>query len=221
MSDPFRFQLNYMVEHQLEKRGIRDPRVLEAFRKVPRHEFVPDKLKSQAYADGPLPVGDGQTISQPYMVAIMTQSVAVHPGHRVLEVGTGSGYQAGILAELGAKVFTIERIPELAEKALARLWRLGYNGVDVRIGDGTQGWQEKAPYAAIIVTAGSPQIPAPLLGQLAMGGRLVIPIGQSRSQVLYTALQTRQGLTRSPGERCKFVPLIGEHGWGTDPGQAL
>lgn len=210
-----------MVEHQLEKRGIHDPRVLEAFRKVPRHEFVPAKLRDQAYADGPLPVGDGQTISQPYMVAIMTQSIAVHPGHRVLEVGTGSGYQAAILAELGAEVFTIERIPELAEKALARLRRLGYKEVDARIGDGTQGWEEEAPYAAILVTAGSPQIPTPLPTQLVMGGRLVIPLGKSRSQVLYTAQQTGQGLTQSPGERCKFVPLIGEHGWGTDPRQAF
>lgn len=221
MNDPFRFKRNYMVKHQLEKRGIRDPSVLEAFRKVLRHEFVPAKLKSEAYADRPLPVGNGQTISQPYMAAIMTQSVAVHPGHHILEIGTGSGYQAGILAELGAEVLTIERIPELAEKALARLQRLGYNRVDVRIGDGTQGWQEKAPFSAILVTAGSPQIPPPLLGQLAMGGRLVIPLGESRSQVLYTALQTKQGLTQSPGERCKFVPLIGEHGWGADPSQAL
>ncbi len=172
-----------MVETQLKPRGIRCQRVLDAFLKVPRHKFVPEKLQQDAYRDCPLPIGEGQTISQPYMVASMTEALEVEPGHRVLEIGTGSGYQAAILAELGAEVYTVERIPSLAEQAERRLAELGYR-VHLRVGDGTLGWPEEAPFDRIIVTAGAPSLPPPLADQLAEGGRLAIPIDEGFSQVL-------------------------------------
>jgi protein-L-isoaspartate(D-aspartate) O-methyltransferase len=201
-----------MVETQLKPRGIRCPRVLDAFLKVPRHHFVPQKLQPDAYRDCPLPIGEGQTISQPYMVASMTEALAVEPGLRVLEIGTGSGYQAAILAELGAEVYSVERIPSLAEQARQRLEELGYQ-VHLRIGDGTLGWPEEAPFDRIIVTAGAPSLPPPLAEQLAVGGRLVIPIDEGFSQVLCVYRRDQDRLHEERREHCTFVPLIGEFGW--------
>lgn len=217
MRDPFRIDRERMVELQLKKRSIHDPRVLQAFRRVPRHEFVPENLRQQAYADGPLPIGEGQTISQPYMVAIMTQVAEITPGNRILEVGTGSGYQTAILLEMGAEVYTIERISQLSEQALETLHRLNYTHVHTRAANGTLGWEEEAPFDAILVTAGAPQIPRPLLDQLAIGGRLVIPLDEDYSQVLYIVRRAEEGFEKERGERCTFVPLIGEHGWKKDP----
>ncbi|MFQ5928363.1 MAG: protein-L-isoaspartate(D-aspartate) O-methyltransferase [Acidobacteriota bacterium] len=217
MRDPFRIDRERMVELQLKKRSIHDPRVLQAFRRVPRHEFVPENLRQQAYADGPLPIGEGQTISQPYMVAIMTQVAEITPGNRILEVGTGSGYQTAILLEMGAEVYTIERISQLLQQALETLHRLNYTNVHTRAANGTLGWEEEAPFDAILVTAGAPQIPRPLLDQLAIGGRLVIPLDEDYSQVLYIVRRTEEGFEKERGERCTFVPLIGEHGWKKDP----
>ncbi|MEE8349502.1 MAG: protein-L-isoaspartate(D-aspartate) O-methyltransferase, partial [Acidobacteriota bacterium] len=202
---------------QLEKRNIRDSRVLAAFRRVPRHEFVPDHLRDQAYSDGPLPLVEGQTISQPYMAAVMTQSARVAPGVRVLEIGTGSGYQSAILAEIGAAVYTIERIAALSERAGKTLGRLNYSNVRFRLDDGTLGWPEEAPFEAILVTAAAPELPSPLLDQLAPGGRLVIPLEEGPTQVLYVVRRHQHGFEKLRGERCTFVPLIGEYGWDKDP----
>jgi protein-L-isoaspartate(D-aspartate) O-methyltransferase len=166
-----------MVRAQLEGRGISDPVTLEAMASVPRHLFVSSKLASEAYTDGPLPIGFGQTISQPYIVAFMTETARPGPKKKILEVGTGSGYQAAVLAETGAEVYTIEIIPELAESASARLRRLGYAGVHVKQGDGYFGWEEHAPFDAVVVTAAAPFVPPPLLDQLKTGGRMVIPVG--------------------------------------------
>ncbi len=202
-----------MVTTQLAARGIRDGRVLEAFRRVPRHQFVPPEAELRAYRDGPLSIGHGQTISQPYMVALMTECAAIRPGDRVLEIGTGCGYQSAILSELGADVFSIERLPELAEEARKRLLRLGYDTIRVRIANGTLGWPEEAPFEAIIVAAGAPRLPTPLTQQLAQGGRLVIPLEEGPSQVLYVFLRTPDGIREHRKTACSFVPLIGEHGW--------
>ena len=206
-----------MVEHQLAGRGIRDPRVLEAMATVPREAFLPESRRSLAYADEALPIASGQTISQPYIVALMTELLATTPGLRVLEIGTGSGYQAAILAELGCRVVTIERFPELAEAARAQLERLGYgDAVEVRVGDGTLGDPESAPYPRIVVTAAAPHIPDPLRQQLdPEGGRLVIPVGRRWSQMLVVV--ERRGdewLERDAGE-CVFVPLVGEEGFAS------
>lgn len=201
-----------MVDEQIAARGVRDPAVLAAFRKVPRHRFVPRDWRDQAYRDGPLPIGRGQTISQPYMVAVMTQLAEVRPGHKVLEVGTGSGYQAAILAELGADVYSVERIPELAERARALLEDLGYR-VQIKVADGSLGWPEEAPFDRIIVTAGAPRIPDPLVEQLAEDGRLVIPVDDGFSQILCVAHRTAGALRVEQHDRCAFVPLIGKYGW--------
>lgn len=206
-----------MVSSQLEKRGIREARVLEAFRGVPRHEFVPGHLKGRAYADGPLPLDQGQAISQPYMVAIMTQAARLSPGQRVLEIGTGSGYQSAILAEMGMEVYTIERMAVLSKQAKRTLQRLGYHGVRAKVGDGTLGWKDEAPFDAVLVTAAAPELPAPLLDQLELGGRLVIPLEEGPSQVLYVITRRQSDFHRNRGERCTFVPLIGEYGWEKDP----
>lgn len=201
-----------MVRQQLEARGIRDPGVLEAMRKIPRHLFVPDHLVERAYDDCPLPIGEGQTISQPYMVAWMTEILRPEPGQKVLEIGTGSGYQAAVLCELGADVYTIEKNPLLAREAERRLAQLGYYP-HIRIGDGTLGWPEEAPFQRIIVTAGAPSIPQPLLDQLDEGGRLVIPVGPSGMQML-TLVEKRGGrLTTTEEGTCVFVPLVGRYGW--------
>lgn len=202
-----------MVRDQLERRGIRDARVLAAMRKIPRHVFVDPSLARQAYEDSPLPIGEGQTISQPYMVAIMTAALALVGDERVLEVGTGSGYQTAVLAELANWVYSIERIPSLAERAEKTLARLGYENISNRVGDGSRGWPEAAPFRAIIVTAGSPTVPRPLVEQLQIGGRLVVPVGPPHAQTLRRVLKKEEGIEQEELVGCVFVKLVGEHGW--------
>jgi protein-L-isoaspartate(D-aspartate) O-methyltransferase len=204
-----------MVEHQLERRGIRDPLVLEAMRSVPREAFVPPDLADEAYADGPLPIGEGQTISQPYIVALMVEALELRRGERVLEIGAGSGYAAAVLAEIAAEVYTVERHAPLAREARERLRALGYENVQLRVGDGSRGWPEHAPYDAIVVAAGAPEVPEALKEQLAVGGRLVIPVGQGRT--LQELLRLRR-LSETEYQReelggVRFVPLVGEQGW--------
>jgi protein-L-isoaspartate(D-aspartate) O-methyltransferase len=206
-----------MVEHQIRRRGVRNARVLAAMEKIERHRFVPEKLHDYAYDDSPLSIGNGQTISQPYMVALMTEAVGPGSEDRVLEVGTGSGYQTAILAELVREVYSIERIPGLAERAEQLLSGLGYKNVSIRVGDGSQGLCEEAPFNGILVTAGAPEIPDPLVEQLEVGGRLVIPIGGSYHQTLYTVIKEEEGIRKVAGTGCVFVPLIGTHGWGEKP----
>ena len=213
MSGEYETKRLQMVEDQIRRRGIDDPRVLEAFRRVPRHEFVPAHLRGDAYRDCPLPIGENQTISQPYMVASMTQHAAVEPGDRVLEIGTGSGYQAAILAELGADVFSVERWESLMQSAREVLTRLGYSRIQYKVGDGTLGWESESPFSAILVTAGAPRLPQPLVDQLRIGGKLVIPVEEGFSQVLYIVYRTESGISKEKGERCTFVPLVGEFGW--------
>ena len=202
-------QRRLMVERQIEARGVSDARVLEVMRRVPRHEFVPIQMREQAYADHPLPIGEGQTISQPYIVAYMTEELRVGKKSKVLEIGTGSGYQAAVLAELGAEVYTIEIVPPLAERARATLSRLGYRNVHVRAGDGYKGWPEAAPFDRIIVTAAPDHIPQPLLDQLAVGGRMVIPVGDTFQQMTIVT-KTPQGVTEQRTIDVLFVPMTGE-----------
>jgi protein-L-isoaspartate(D-aspartate) O-methyltransferase len=204
-----------MVERQIVSRGVRDPRVLEAMRDVPRHLFVPEDLRSRAYEDRALPIADSQTISQPYIVAIMTELMASEPQHRVLEIGTGSGYQTAILSRLSGRVFSIERHPGLADAARRLLTTLGITNVDVHVGDGTEGLPAEAPFDRILVTAGAPSIPHALREQLADGGRLVIPVGPSGFQHLTIVNRTGQGYAEQEHDACVFVPLIGRHGWKT------
>ncbi|MFN3413836.1 MAG: protein-L-isoaspartate(D-aspartate) O-methyltransferase [Thermoanaerobaculum sp.] len=198
-----------MVIETIQARGIRDERVLEAMRTVPRHLFVPEEERDQAYGDYPLPIGFGQTISQPYIVALMTELLDLKPGDRVLEVGTGSGYQAAVLAAMGCQVFTIEIRPTLAAQAAERLKRLGYANVHVRVGDGYRGWPEEAPFAGIIVTAAPEKIPQPLLQQLAVGGKLVIPVG-SFYQQLKVITREAEGFSEKDVIPVRFVPMAGE-----------
>ena len=202
-----------MVEQQLRDRGIRDARVLKAMETVMRHVFVPVEAQAKAYADGPLDIGSGQTISQPYMVAHMTELLELDGTERVLEIGTGSGYQTAIVSLLARTVFSIERHPELAQQARAVLDRLGITNVTIIEGDGTQGAAEHGPFDAILVTAGGPDVPAPLCEQLAIGGRLVCPVGDRETQTLVRVRRTVNGLVREEGVGCKFVPLIGADGW--------
>jgi protein-L-isoaspartate(D-aspartate) O-methyltransferase len=202
-----------MVKEQVERRGIADVRVLEAMRKVPRHLFVDPVLAGRAYDDSPLPIGEGQTISQPYMVAVMTAALALQGGEKVLEIGTGSGYQAAVLAELASQVYSIERIPALADRAQKTLSRLGYDNVTVRVGDGSLGWLEAAPFGAIVVTAGAPSVPPPLVEQLQVGGRLVIPVGSPQAQTLRRVVRKEEGIEQEELVGCIFVRLVGEHGW--------
>jgi protein-L-isoaspartate(D-aspartate) O-methyltransferase len=202
-----------MVDEQIVSRGVKDERVLAAMRNVPRHEFLPEAIGGMAYADNALPIGQGQTISQPYMVAMMTEFLGLSGSERVLEIGTGSGYQAAVLAELCSKVYTVERVKVLAEKARATLDRLGYQNVAIKVYDGTYGWKEMAPFDAILVTAGSPEVPAPLIEQLKEGGRMVIPVGERYSQVLLKIVKTPEGPVTQRSIPCVFVPLIGNHGW--------
>jgi protein-L-isoaspartate(D-aspartate) O-methyltransferase len=204
---------NRMVDEQIVYRGVKDERVLAAMRKVPRHEFLPEVIRGMAYNDNALPLGEGQTLSQPYMVALMTELLGLKGPERVLEVGTGSGYQAAVLAELCEKVYTVERIKKLADKARATLDRLRYSSVAIKVYDGTYGWNEMAPFDAIMVTAGSPDIPAPLVEQLKEGGRLVIPVGERYGQELVRVTKTAQGVVTERNIPCVFVPLIGNHGW--------
>lgn len=202
-----------MVRQQIAARGIRAERVLDAMRSVPRHLFVPLESRHSAYMDGPLSIGQGQTISQPYIVALMTEALELRGHERVLEIGTGSGYQAAILSQLASHVYTVERIPELASRAQDLFRQLGYDNISMHVGDGTLGWLEHALYEAIIITAAAPEIPRPLTDQLAEGGRLVAPIGGSWSQSLVRVRKQRAHLQRQELTSVAFVPLIGQHGW--------
>ena len=206
-----------MVLEQLERRGVRDPRVLEAMGSVPRHLFVPSERQANAYDDRALPIEDGQTISQPYMVAIMTEALAIAPGAHVLEIGTGSGYQAAILAVLARDVITIERRRGLAEAAGRRLVSLGFTNVTVVVADGSGGYPEGAPYDGVMATAGAPQVPASLKTQLADGGRLVVPVGSAFHQDLVVIERRGETFVESRGEGCVFVPLVGREGWPEAP----
>jgi protein-L-isoaspartate(D-aspartate) O-methyltransferase len=213
MGDPLAAARERMVLTQLVPRGIRDPKVLYAMSKVPRHLFVEEALQNQAYGDFPLPIGEQQTISQPYIVAFMTEALELTGVEKVLEIGTGCGYQAAILAELAPQVYSIERIHTLATHARRILESLRYFNVNIKVGDGTLGWPEEAPFDAIIVTAAAPAIPQPLLDQLAMGGRLVLPVGDRYSQTLDVVHKTPEGLKHDYRGGCRFVKLIGSYGW--------
>jgi len=204
-----------MIREHLMGRGIRDRAVLDAMRQVPREEFVGDDIWSAAYEDYPLQIGEGQTISQPYIVAYMTEALELSPEDRVLEIGTGSGYAAAVLSRVVNTVYTVERLPGLAESARQRLERLGYTNIVTHLGDGSLGWQEHAPYNAIVVTAGAPDVPGPLLEQLVTGGRLVIPVGSdSFSQVLLRVRRiAAHNYIRESLGGVRFVPLIGSAGW--------
>ena len=213
MSD-YAVQRERMVRDLIAARGVKDERVLAAMRKVPRHLFVKEHLRSQAYGDHALPIGAAQTISQPYIVARMTELLEVGPEHSVLEIGTGSGYQTAILAQLARRVYSLERIAELAQQAIPRMRQLGLDNVKVQIFDGTVGWSEWAPYDRILVTAGAPKVPEPLLGQLAPGGALLVPEGPRNLQRLVLYRKSPRGeIRRREGEEVAFVPLLGRHGW--------
>jgi len=202
-----------MVEEQIEARGVKDARVLATMRKVPRHELLPEAIRGMAYKDSALPLGEAQTMSQPYMVALMSELLELTGDERVLEIGTGSGYQAAVLAELCEKVYTVERIKMLAERARENLDRLGYRSVAIKVYDGTYGWKDMAPFDAIMVTAGAPEVPAPLVDQLKEGGRMIIPVGDRDGQTLLKVVKTAQGSVTERMIPCTFVPLIGSHGW--------
>ena len=202
-----------MVREHLMDRGIKDPRVLQAMTKIPRHRFVESALADRAYDDEPLPIGERQTISQPYMVAFMSEALELTGRERVLEIGTGSGYQTAVLAELCLNVFSVEKFGPLAEKARVLLDELNYYNVALHVGDGTLGWSEHAPFDAIIVTAGSPELPRPLIAQLSIRGRIVLPIGNERSQMLKRFQRTVSGLQEEGLGDCRFVKLLGRYGW--------
>ena len=202
-----------MIREQLERRNIHDERVLQAMAAVPRHLFVPQKLSEHAYDDSALPIGAGQTISQPFIVALTASALQLRPQDRVLEIGAGSGYAAAVLAQLVAEVWTVERVRALAEEAAQRLHDLGYTNVHVGVGDGTSGWPEHAPYDAIAVAAAAPAIPRPLLDQLALGGRLVLPVGSRDDQQMVRIVRRPHGFDRQQLGPVRFVPLVGEHGW--------
>ena len=202
-----------MVERQIQPRGVFDPRVLSAMREVPRHLFIPPPHDQSAYEDCPLPIGNGQTISQPYIVALMTDLVRTRPGDHVLEIGTGCGYQAAVLSVLVRRVISIERIPAVADLARKNLTALHYDNVEVIVGDGTMGYPPSAPYNGIIITASAPAIPAPLIDQLVVGGRLVAPVGNREIQELVVIHKQGATITRKHHGGVRFVPLIGEHGW--------
>jgi protein-L-isoaspartate(D-aspartate) O-methyltransferase len=204
-----------MVEEQLVQRGIHDPLVLEAMRRVPRHLFVDASVQDQAYEDHPLPIGEGQTISQPYMVALMALAAQLAESEHVLEIGTGSGYLTAVLAEQGVQVCSVELSEHLAQRAQALLQQLGYQEVTVHAGDGTLGWPAAAPFDAIIIGAAAPGIPRPLLSQLRLGGRLVVPIGEEDLQTLVRIWKERSGLREEYFGECRFVKLRGAHGWET------
>jgi protein-L-isoaspartate(D-aspartate) O-methyltransferase len=205
-----------MVEEQIVSRGVSDSKLIAAMKKIPRHLFVEEALQNQAYNDHPLPIGEKQTISQPYMVALMTEALLLTGKAKVLEIGTGSGYQTAILAELSEKVFSVERIRPLALRARKLLYELGYFNVEIKIFDGTFGWMEESPFDAMIVTAGSPDIPQPLVDQLAIGGRLVIPVGDAFVQDLFRVTKIEEGIKKEDLGGCRFVKLIGKYGWETE-----
>jgi len=202
-----------MVAEQLIPRGIKDLKVLMAMRRVPRDRFVEGEMTREAYADRPLPIGEGQTISQPYIVALMTEALELEGTEKTLEIGTGSGYQTAILAELSAQVYTVERISELQIRSRHILESLGYTNISFKTFDGTLGWEEKKPFNAIIVTAGAPRIPTPLLNQLAERGRMIIPIGDRFSQELIKLKKQNSQITSESLGGCRFVALLGEYGW--------
>jgi len=212
LSLEFTYQRDRMVR-LVEARGVRDARVLEAMRAIPRHQFVPEHMRAQAYGDHALPIGSKQTISQPYVVARMTELLKVEAGHSVLEVGTGSGYQTAILSKLSGRVFSLERISDLAHEAIDRMRQLGLENVKIQTFDGTVGWSDMAPFDRILVTAGAPKAPQPLIEQLRVGGLLLIPEGGRQEQKLVVYRKLRHGVRRSEGEPVMFVPLVGRHGW--------
>ncbi|OEU71197.1 MAG: protein-L-isoaspartate O-methyltransferase [Desulfuromonadales bacterium C00003068] len=208
-----------MVERQIVAKGIQDPLVIEAMKRVPRHRFVEEALWAQAYGDYPLPIGDKQTISQPFMVALMTQALELRGGEKVLEIGTGSGYQAAILSQIASRVYSVERISRLARRARQVLDEIGCTNVNIKLSDGTIGWESEAPFDGIVVTAGSPKVPSHYLEQLTIGGRLIIPVGGRGSQVLKCIV--RQSSDEFKEENllgCRFVPLIGKDGWSEGEG---
>jgi protein-L-isoaspartate(D-aspartate) O-methyltransferase len=207
--DSFQVQREQMLQTQLAERGIRDPRVLEAMRSVPRHEFVLEEFRDCAYEDSPLPIGDGQTISQPYIVAAMLEHLALRENDRVLEVGTGSGYVTALLSVLCAEVFSVERYESLAQSARAKLLRLGYNNVAIHVDDGTLGWSEFAPFDAILVSAATPEVPPALFEQLRDGGRMILPVGPAWSQELQLIRKVGGRREVTTLEGCRFVPLVG------------
>ncbi|MDI6755509.1 MAG: protein-L-isoaspartate(D-aspartate) O-methyltransferase [Thermodesulfobacteriota bacterium] len=202
-----------MVKEQIINRGIKDPRVIAAMEQVPRHLFVPETLHGQAYGDSALPIGEGQTISQPFMVAFMSEALGLRGDERVLEIGTGSGYQTAILARLADRVYSVERIRSLLERARKVLDLVQCRNVITKLFDGSFGWKEEGPFDAILVTAGSPEIPKPLMDQLKIGGRLVIPVGDKNSQRLLRVRRNRRGFSQENLRECSFVALLGEHGW--------
>lgn len=210
-----------MLAEQLEARGISDQRVLAAMGEVPRHLFVESALADRAYEDRALPIGERQTISQPYMVALMTQALALTGSERVLEIGTGSGYQAAILAHLASRVYSVERIKPLADRARELLDRLKLFNVVIKVFDGSFGWPEEAPFDAILVTAGAPAVPQPLIDQLKEGGRLVAPVGDRQDQRLIKVVKRSTGVQSTVLTDCAFVPLIGTHAWPSDPASAI
>lgn len=216
MIDRYIKQRMKMVDTQIRARGIRNPRVLKALEKVPRHLFVNEALMDQAYNDNPLPIDGGQTISQPYIVALMTEALELTGSEKVLEIGTGSGYQAAVLAELVDHVFSIDRIASLAGNARRLLESLNYYNIAIRVGDGTLGWKDEGPFDAIMVTAGAPDIPKTLVEQIAVGGRLVVPVGGRHSQLLIKLTRLSESVNDVKKEDlggCRFVDLIGEYGW--------
>jgi protein-L-isoaspartate(D-aspartate) O-methyltransferase len=207
--DPHRSDRLRMVQEQIERRGVRDPLVLEAMRRVPRHLFVPEPVRDRAYDDMPLPIGSGQTISQPFIVAYMSEAAHVRPGDRVLEIGAGSGYQAAVLAALGARVWSLEILPQIAEATRQALRLAGIGGVELRTGDGWHGWPEEGPFDAILVTAAPEETPEPLIAQLGIGGRLIIPVGGG-AQELLRLTRTETGVARESLLPVRFVPMTGE-----------
>lgn len=212
--DAFRLPRERMIERLRKHYGIRDERVLTAMQAVPRHLFVPEALRSQAYGDHAVPMQAGQTVSQPFIVARMTELLELSRASRVLEIGAGSGYQTAVLACLAKEIFAVERIKELADEAAARLRKLDFRNVYLRLADGTRGWEAGAPFDAILVAAGGREVPQPLLAQLKVGGKLVIPIGQTRAaQVLIRIVRDAKGFVEENHGACAFVPLIGQHGW--------
>jgi protein-L-isoaspartate(D-aspartate) O-methyltransferase len=211
--DMFKIPRLDMVQTQIVERGIKDARVLEAMSIIPRHLFVDEAMKYNAYRDGALPIGDKQTISQPYMVAIMCEHLDLKGNEKVLEIGTGSGYQTAVLSLLSAQVYSVERIAPILFKARKTLESLGIYNVALKVGDGTLGWNDFAPYDAIIVSAGSPELPKPLLEQLAVQGKMVIPVGDDLGQTLRTVVKTDKGFVTKEDTGCTFVPLLGQYGW--------
>ena len=213
ISAPYHSERQAMVENQLRRRGINDPRVLEAMLRVPRHEFVPETYRSQAYEDHPIPIGEEQTISQPFIVALSLQALSLNGSERVLEVGTGSGYQTALLASLAASVFSMERHRSLAMTAQSTLTRLQYYNVHLAVGDGTQGWPEHAPYQAMLISAAAPAVPQSLLTQLSIRGKMVIPVGPPHAQQLQLVVKSDAGYLTQNIEGCRFVPLVGAEGY--------